>query len=485
MGHLACPGCTTRACVRAGRSVCLRAGMRARRIRARRVLTLFLRPGYDCFQSQGIGEDEWHDFVLAEMPSPTREQTSDGQAPGDSPDFASAMSASCPPKCSTCGDGHKAGLVVRGFPPVPFAGYATPLPEGSPLPTSHPDAALHTPPCLPCPDVTISNPQRKAREDQGAPAAVLTRVKSWWVRSESNPAIDTDAAGDEPADKARRACRPAGPACGVAGSSAALSRGPGIDPAMGIGANAPPYRHRCRQDGAAGISGHGLFPPARAFLAPVGASEASAQARYGAVRSAAHAAAEAAAAAAVQAKHAVEGQKSSQQSAAMAALVGSIAAGYARREKPPLIGGATMLSRPTRRQPVYGLPPAAAKPGLAPPGAVGAGTLLASWAPASEAAGGAGRFIHGAPGETGYECRPIGALYSPTRKPEVFLASLSTEPRNISSPGSVGTAAVRVGGGGAFISARPAETMDSDELTAEIAAIEAEIRRISERRAAA
>lgn len=71
--------------------------------------------------------------------------------------------------------------------------------------------------------------------------------------------------------------------------------------------------------------------------------------------------------------------------------------------------------------------------------------------------------------------------YSPIRKTEARLAALPVEPRHKS--GSVGAAVLHVGGeSGVFISARRAQTMDSDELSAEIAAIEASRRRSAESR---
>jgi hypothetical protein len=187
----------------------------------------------------------------------------------------------------------------------------------------------------------------------------------------------------------------------------------------------------------------------------------------------------------VQARLAVDGQKASQQSAAMAALAGSIAAGYARRDKSPLIGGPTMLSRPTKTPVIYGVPADPVRPGLAPPWGGSAEARFAGLAPATDAASDASRVIRGASAETGYECRPIGALYSPIRKAEARLAALQIVPRDGSSLGSVGAAVSRVADGADCISARPAEAMDSDELTAEIEAIEVEIRRISQRRAVA
>jgi hypothetical protein len=56
---------------------------------------------YVCSQSQGIGEKEWHEFVLAEMPSPRREQTSDQPGTRDAPDVAGGLSAPRP-GCRTC-----------------------------------------------------------------------------------------------------------------------------------------------------------------------------------------------------------------------------------------------------------------------------------------------------------------------------------------------------------------------------------------------
>ena len=324
-------------------------------------------------------------------------------------------------------------------------------------------------------DVSISNAQRQARESQGAPAAVLTRIKSWWTRSESSANLDVSAANTIKDDQTFTGPR----SSGAVGSAAAISRGAGLDPAMGIVSNHPPQRHACWQAGAGAPAGLGCSPSARAFLAPVGTSEASSQARLGAVQSAALGAADAANAAAEQARRAVQRQRSSQQSAAMASLAGSIAAGYIRRDKPPEIGGPRMLIREVQPTTYDGYQRTFERkhPTMAVVASdLGTFSSASSRGPCDNVAiGSAGAHPRRVPpieDEQGYNCRSIASLYSS------HMGGGGLEKPHEQGLGTAGSTR------GFHTESRDRDVsiqhhVHPDELAAEIAAVEEEIRRIS------
>lgn len=175
-----------------------------------------------------------------------------------------------------------------------------------------------------------SNARRRAREEAGAPPAAVQQIDQWW---------SPHAAPEHAAERAAR--RPL-----------ALSVSTGRDPGLGLAGSPPPERHmRRRQPASSDVQGADLrLSPSRAFLAPVGAPLASAEARSFPVHQAVAGAVEAAAAAAEQARQAVVGQKASQTAAEMASIASAMIVGYAssgRREPLPL--HPAKLARPAAR----------------------------------------------------------------------------------------------------------------------------------------